>query len=60
MNLKDWYCVEHPEVGAGSLHGALIYCLEGEGEIHPLLSRLCLREDTGVRAEEALPRENSM
>lgn len=60
MDLKDWYSVEPPEVGAGRLHRDLIYCLEEEGEIHPLLSRPWLREDTGVRAEEALPRENSM
>lgn len=52
VNLKDWYSVEHPEVGAGRLHGDLIYCLEEEGEILPLPSRPCLWDNTELRAEE--------
>lgn len=58
MNLKDWYSVGHPEVGAGRLHGDLIYCLEEEGEILPLLSRPCLWDDTELTAEEEMGKQH--
>lgn len=52
VNLKDWYSVGHPEVGAGRLHGDLIY-LPWRGErILPLPSGPCLWDDTELRAEE--------
>lgn len=49
-----------PEVGTGRLHGDLTYHLEKEVEIHHLLQRPCLREDTEVRAEGIPYKESNM